>query len=88
MVFKNEIVKKFIEKKTGYVVENLFKVNDSTELTEDININSDCNIVYYVDVDSILGYERFHMKQFATSIEVDYDELLKFSRNKKLQNFN
>lgn len=85
MVFKEQTIKKYLEQQHSMIVKSIYQI-DNKYITEDIDINCDCQVAYFVDVDSTPGYNRFGMKQMLNVIQLDFSDLLKYVRKKKLDN--
>jgi len=87
MFFKQQTIKKYLEKKHSLIVNHFYRVDKGLidkDYVGDIEINCDCEISYFVDVDSTPGYDRFNMKQMLNVIQLDFSDLLKYVRKKKL----
>jgi len=83
MVFKKKIVKNYLELRHSLGVSSIFQI-DNINVGDEIDINSDCEIAYFVDMDSTPGYDRFNMKQMLNVVQLDFSDLLSYVRKKKL----
>lgn len=84
MIFKTEMVKKFLKQKTGMEVDKIYKVGKDFALEGEVYMDSDSTIYYYVDTKNTPGYRRFNITQMMTETNVSFAELLSYSRTKKL----
>lgn len=83
MIFKEKTIIKYLEKKHSVVISSIYQI-DNKNRSDDVNINCDCNISFFVDVCSTPGYERFNLKIMLNVIQLDFSDLLKYIRKKKL----
>jgi len=86
MVFKEQTLKSYLEHKHNLVVKSIYQINKKN--VDYININSNCEIAYFVDVDLTSGYNRFNMKQLLNVVQLDFSDLLKYVRKTKLDEIN
>ena len=84
MIFKTEMIKKFLIKKTGMEVDKIYKVGNNFVLDGDVFMECNSTIYYYVDTKNTPGYNRFNISQMMTETYVSYKELLSYTRTKKL----
>jgi len=85
MIFKKQILKEYLIKKFNLEVDYIFTIN-KLKISDKININDDCEISYFVNVNNTPGYKRFNMKQMLNVVYINYKELLNFDRKQKLKN--
>ena len=83
MVFREQIVKKYLEKKHSLIVSSIYQI-DSENIIDNIIIDGDCEVAYFVNVSSTPGYKRFNMKQMLNVVKLDFSDLLSYVRKKKL----
>ena len=83
MVFREQIVKKYLEKKHSLIVSSIYQI-DSKNIIDNIIIDGDCEVAYFVNVSSTPGYKRFNMKQMLNVVKLDFSDLLSYVRKKKL----
>jgi len=86
MVFKEQIINDYLEHKYNLSVKSIYQIDNKN--IGIIDINCDCEIAYFVDVESTPSYNRFNMRQMLNVVKLDFSDLLKYVRIKKLQNLN
>ena len=64
------------------------KIEKTSIVGDTIEVFSNFRLSYFMDAKKSPGYTRFHIKQMLVVVDIDYVELLKFSRNEKMKNIN
>lgn len=89
MVFQDKTIKEYIKERNGIPVYKIYKIGDNQVLGEkEFIFDDNCTITYYADVDDIPGYSRFNLKQLLTEIDINYKDLIKYIRTRKLEKLN
>ena len=84
MIFKEEEIKKYLGDK-HMPVKSIYQI-DNQDVTDIIDIVHDCEVLFFVDVELAPCYAKFNMKQMLNFVQLDYSDLLKYLRLKKLEN--
>lgn len=87
MIFKEQTIKNYLEYKHNMFVHSLYQI-DNKNIINNINIDCDCEIGYFADMKSTPGYSKFNIREMLYVVQLDFSNLLKYVRKRKLDELN